>query len=115
MFNEEGKAKNYYKEFAGRVSHLRRNKGVSARDMSLSLGQNPGYINAIENCRTLPKMGNFFEMCEYLNITPLEFFDTSIPAPVEHKLLYERIKKLDRAQLEHISALINDMTASKLP
>ena len=36
-------------EFARRMSQLRQAKGVSARDMSLSLGQSAGYINNIEN------------------------------------------------------------------
>lgn len=36
-------------DFAKRLSALRQEKGASARDMSLSLGQNAGYINNIEN------------------------------------------------------------------
>ena len=39
----------YENDFAKRLSELRIQKGVSARDMSLSLGQNSGYINHIEN------------------------------------------------------------------
>lgn len=39
--------------FSKRLVQLRMAKGVSARDMSLSLGQNPGYINSIENNKTL--------------------------------------------------------------
>jgi len=32
-----------------RIAKLRQTKGVSARDMSLSIGQNVNYINHIEN------------------------------------------------------------------
>ena len=35
--------------FSKRLSKLRMEKGVSARDMSLSLGQSESYINRIEN------------------------------------------------------------------
>ena len=35
-------------QFALRLAQLRQAKGVSARDMSLSLGQSAGYINNIE-------------------------------------------------------------------
>ena len=35
--------------FALRLSALRQQKGVSAREMSLALGQNTNYINRIEN------------------------------------------------------------------
>ena len=37
------------KDFSLRLAQLREKKGVSARDMSLSIGQSPGYINNIEN------------------------------------------------------------------
>ena len=67
--------------FSKRLVQLRMAKGVSARDMSLSLGQNPGYINSIENNKTFPSMSNFFEICDYLNITPMEFFDLESAHP----------------------------------
>ena len=60
----------YENEFAVRLAKLRLKKGVSARDMSLSIGQNPGYINSIENGKSLPSMAGFFFICEYLDITP---------------------------------------------
>ena len=47
-----------------RIAQLRLQKGVSARDMSLSLGQSESYINKIENRRTLPSMAGFFYICE---------------------------------------------------
>ena len=65
-----------YKEFVPeRLAKLRMQKGVSARDMSLSLGQANNYINNIENKKSLPAMQSFFYICEYLGITPQEFFD----------------------------------------
>ena len=39
----------YEEQFSKRLTELRTQKGVSARDMSLSIGQNPGYIRAIES------------------------------------------------------------------
>ena len=36
------------KDFALRLARLREKKGVSAGEMSLSIGQNPAYINSIE-------------------------------------------------------------------
>lgn len=58
-----------------RLAELRTRKGVSARDMSLSLGQENNYINNIENKKSLPSMPSFFYICEYLGVTPQEFFD----------------------------------------
>ena len=64
----------YENDFSIRLAALRQKKGVSARDMSLSLGQNSGYINHIENRQALPSMAVFFNICEYLEISPEEFF-----------------------------------------
>ena len=71
----------YEEIFARRLTQLRMQKGVSARDMSLSLGQNHGYINSIESGKTFPTMTNFFYICEYLHITPKEFFDVDAADP----------------------------------
>ena len=68
----------YIETFYKRLTELRMQKGVSARDMSLSLGQSESYINKIENKRTLPSFSGFIYICEYFNITPAEFFDCGI-------------------------------------
>ena len=47
-------------DFCWRLTQLRLNKGVSARDMSLSIGQSPNYINGIESGQSYPSMQNFF-------------------------------------------------------
>ena len=64
----------YVKEFSKRLCELRLEKGVSAREMSLSLGQSASYINRIENGKMLPSMSGFFKICDYLSITPNGFF-----------------------------------------
>lgn len=71
----------YLDFFSQRLSELRTQKGVSARDMSLSLGQCESYINKIENQKSLPSMNVFFYICDYLDIQPKDFFDISIESP----------------------------------
>lgn len=66
------------KDFSLRLSKLRVKKGVSARDMSLSIGQNPGYINNLETGKSMPSLSGIFYICEYLGITPSEFL-MSVP------------------------------------
>lgn len=71
-----------YEDFVPeRLAKLRLQKGVSARDMSLSLGQANDYINNIEDKKSLPAMQSFFYICEYLGVTPQEFFDEGNPYP----------------------------------
>ncbi|MBO5517408.1 MAG: helix-turn-helix transcriptional regulator [Firmicutes bacterium] len=61
--------------FSERLAQLRSAKGVSGREMSLSMGQSAGYINNIENGNNLPSLAMFFEICEYLHVSPQEFFN----------------------------------------
>jgi len=95
------------KEFSLRLSQLRLNKGVSAREMSLDIGQSAGYINGIETGVSFPSMTVFFYICEYFNITPKEFFATDNPNPQEINTISEDLKKLDAESRAHIAAVIN--------
>ncbi len=97
------------KQFSMRLAQLRTQKGVSARDMSLSIGQNPGYINNIENGKSFPSLTGVFYICEYLGITPAEFFDFDSESPARLKALVDDLKHLDGRQLDTISALVKDM------
>ena len=56
-----------------RLAELRMQKGISARDMSLSLGQANNYINTIENKKSLPSMQSFFYICEFMFFSGLLF------------------------------------------
>ena len=93
------------KMFSDRLVELRMRKGVSARDMSLSLGQSPGYINNIENGVNYPSMALFFHICDYLDITPIEFFDTDMAYPQQISELIDAVHMLDGVLLEHLTAI----------
>ena len=99
-----------YEEFTqNRIAQLRMQKNVSARDMSLTLGQNNSYINQIENKKALPSLQGLFYICEYFGITPQQFFDDGNAYPVQLADLVEDMKKLDAASLEHIAAIVKEM------
>ena len=99
----------YEKWFPQRLTQLRAQKGVSARDMSLSIGQNTGYINSIENGKNFPTMKNFFYICEYLHITPQEFFEDGNADPETIRGLVENLKKLDGEQVDALSKSVNGL------
>lgn len=104
----------YLDFFSQRLSELRTQKGVSARDMSLSLGQCESYINKIENQKSLPSMNVFFYICDYLDIQPKDFFDISIESPTTTNELLAKMIKLTPKQQEHIFFLVDDIiNASK--
>ena len=99
----------YENMFVDRLTKLRIQKGVSARDMSLSLGQSESYINKIENGASLPSMSTFFYICQYFGISPAEFFEDDIECPEALKRTFENLKHLSAQQLEHINSIIEDI------
>lgn len=56
-----------------RITELRLKKGVSEYQMSMELGQNRSYIQAISSGRSMPSMKQFLNICEYFEITPLQY------------------------------------------
>ena len=95
--------------FPERLAQLRTQKGVSARDMSLSIGQANNYINNIENKKAFPSMQAFLYICEYLHITPKQFFDTETECPAKIDELTEAVQGLTTEQLDHLIAIAKDL------
>jgi len=98
--------------FSKRVAQLRMAKGSSARDMSLSIGQSAAYINNIENRKTLPSMRGLFYICDYLNITPRDFFDIDSAHPEKLNEIIEDMKALTPDQLSNIANIVKDLKKS---
>lgn len=97
------------KDFSLRLAQLREKKQVSARDMSLSMGQNPGYINNIESGKSMPSLSGIFYICEYLKITPGELFDIDSKNPKKLNDIIGNLKRLSEKQLDIISALVKEL------
>lgn len=57
-----------------RISILRTKKNVSEYRMSTDLGHSKSYIQSISSGKSMPSMGEFLYICEYLGVTPREFF-----------------------------------------
>ena len=95
--------------FVKRLAQLRGLKKVSAREMSLSIGQSESYINSIENGNNLPSMTGFFYICEYLGVTPCEFFDFDNRSPKETDELIAGFRRLNLKQQELVLALIKEI------
>lgn len=95
--------------FYNRLVKLRIEKGVSAREMSLAIGQSPGYINGVENRNGFPSMQVFFYICEYLDVTPAEFFDDGNDHPSEYRELIADLNALDADKRQHIWAIIKGL------
>lgn len=95
--------------FSKRLTELRLAKNISARDVSLSLGQSPGYINNIEKGINYPSMTIFFYICDYFGITPEEFFVAENKDPVKTRALLSAVKGLNPDQMDRLIAIAKDL------
>lgn len=93
-----------------RITQLRLQKGVSEYKMSYDLGHSRGYIHNISSGKTLPSMTEFFAICEYFEITPVEFFSSAITNPKLMQKTVDGLERLDNDDLElmlqHIERLL---------
>ena len=83
-----------------RITQLRLQKDVSEYKMSYDLGHSRGYINNISSGKTLPSMTEFFAICDYFGISPVEFFDVKSSNPKLSQNVLSVLEQLDEDDLE---------------
>ncbi len=83
-----------------RISLLRMKKNVSEYKMSLDLGHSKSYIQSISSGRAAPSLSEFLYICEYLGVTPKEFFDDEVEEPQLVRKLYTLACGLSEADLQ---------------
>ncbi len=82
-----------------RISLLRTKKNVSEYRMSTDLGHSKSYMQSISSGRAVPSLGEFLYICEYLGVTPKEFFDEDINEPQLVRKLYDLTRNMSEADL----------------
>lgn len=90
-----------------RITQLRLQKGVSEYKMSYDLGHSRGYINNISSGKALPSMVEFFAICEYFGISPIEFFNINISNPKLSQDVVAAVEQLSEDDLKLIQLNIN--------
>ena len=83
-----------------RITQLRIQKNVSEYKMSMDLGHSKGYIQSISSGRALPSMSEFLVICDYFNITPIEFFDEKSQKKKNAITLQTEIEDLSQDDIE---------------
>ena len=88
-----------------RLTQLRMQKEVSEYKMSLDLGHSKSYIQSIASGRAMPSMSEFLYICEYLGVTPREFFDGETEEPQLVQKLCELARSMEAADLNALIAV----------
>jgi len=92
-----------------RLTQLRTEKRVSAREMSTAMEQANNYITNIENQNALPSMKGLFLICEYFDISPKEFFDEENASPTLLNALIEELKGVNPETLRHLLGIAREI------
>ncbi len=89
-----------------RYATIRLAHNISARKLSLELGQSTEYINQIENGKNMPSLEGLFNFCDYFHLSLGEFFEQDYTYPVEYKKIIQELNRLDSLELKQIYDLI---------
>ena len=92
-----------------RLTELRIKKDVSEYQMSLDLGHSRSYIQSISSGRVMPSMKEFLAICEYLDITPMQFFDEDTENPLLVQRAIQGLAGLSDNDLLMLIGLIDRM------
>ena len=92
-----------------RIKRLRLQKGYTQEELGKFIGVSRASINKIENGKSFPSMQIFFYICEYLKITPQEFFDSKVSNPSAMAEVIQDLEKLNKEQFENVTGIIKGL------
>lgn len=92
-----------------RIAFLRTEKNISARELSLRLGQSTGYISQIETGKSRPSVEMLIYICEELGITMSDFFDEDQKYPFLVEKVIKEAKKLNKSSLESVLGVMKNL------
>ncbi len=92
-----------------RITALRLKKGVSEYRMSVDLGHSKGYIQSISSGRALPSLQELLYICDYLGITPREFFSDDEQNPMIITRIVEKLTAMNDEDLNLVLAVVDRM------
>ena len=97
-----------YIEFVRRrITDLRIAKNVSEHRMSLDLDKSGSYIRGITSGAALPSLKELFNIMDYFDITPVEFFAPLEKADTKFSKLCAKLRMLGDEDLEKVNIFLS--------
>ena len=90
---------NYEEFIRDRITELRIQANLSEYQLSADLGRSHGYINSITRGKVKPSLAQFLSICECLNVTPFDFFNSTQQTPALTRKIINNLKDLSEADL----------------
>lgn len=100
-------------KFVYRIMQLQRQRNLNDNELSRLLGYKTNNMNKIINFVSFPRMEKFFDLCDFFNITPEEFFRYDDENPKSTNKLYNKIEKLNEEERNIIEYIINSFDNNK--
>ena len=88
-----------------RITQLRLSKGVSEYQMSYELGHSRSYIYNLSSGKALPPMAEVLAICDYLGVTPSQFFEETTDDPILLRSAIDELRKVSKDDLMMIITL----------
>lgn len=93
-----------------RITQLRLQKNIAEHRMSLDLGHSRSYMQGISSGRAFPSMTEFLAICEYLGVTPRDFFEEENENPRLVSQITAKSKGLPDDDLSLVLSLIERLS-----
>ena len=89
-----------------RITQLRPRQHISEHKMSLDLGKSGSYMRNISTGKALPSMHEFLRICDYLGVTPQEFF-TGAGDETDRINIFNRLQDLDDGDIQKLQIILD--------
>ena len=97
---------NYAQYLREKITSLRLEKDISEYKLSLAIGKSKSYIQAVTSGKSLLSFDAFFDICQYFNLTPEEFFTQDPTDNARLREIRHTLTELSDEDLALVEALV---------
>lgn len=97
---------NNRENFVYRIMQLQKQNNLNDHELSRLLGYKANNMNKIINFVSLPRMEKFFELCDFFNISPEEFFRYNDEDPKWTDQTFKRLQNLNEEERKIIDYIL---------
>ena len=94
-----------------RITQPRLQRDISEYQLSLELGLSRGYVQAITSGRSMPSIKQLFNIMDYFDLRPAEFFQEEDPAPPELREIVNLLQGLSAEDIHLVLEIVRRIKA----
>lgn len=94
-----------------RITQLRLQRDISEYQLSLELGLSRGYVQALTSGRSMPSIKQLFNIMDYFDLKPAEFFREEDPDPPELREIVYLLRDLSTEDIHLVLEVVRRIKA----